>query len=94
MCKVKFSVQFKQFKIIKITTVQTNLIFNKNRCLSLHIFRSTKSRENSVPVEDDEDLDLWTIWGNLIKNWEMEIRKRPNYIKVSWFKKNFFFVCF
>ncbi|VIO88462.1 cAMP-dependent protein kinase catalytic subunit, putative [Brugia malayi] len=43
--------------------------------------RSNKSRENSVPVDDDEDLDLWAIWGNLIKNWEVEIRKRPNYIK-------------
>uniref|UniRef100_A0A915Q789 Rab-GAP TBC domain-containing protein n=1 Tax=Setaria digitata TaxID=48799 RepID=A0A915Q789_9BILA len=43
--------------------------------------RSNKSRENSVPAEDDEDLDLWAIWGNLIKNWETEIRKRPNYIK-------------
>ncbi|CAG9539905.1 unnamed protein product [Cercopithifilaria johnstoni] len=43
--------------------------------------RSNKSRENSVPAEDDEDLDLWAIWGNLVKNWEVEIRKRPNYIK-------------
>ncbi|VDM20877.1 unnamed protein product, partial [Wuchereria bancrofti] len=43
--------------------------------------KSNKSRENSVPVDDDEDLDLWAIWGNLIKNWEVEIRKRPNYIK-------------
>ncbi|VDM99778.1 unnamed protein product, partial [Thelazia callipaeda] len=43
--------------------------------------RSNKSRENSVPAEDDENLDLWAVWGSLIKNWETESRKRPNYIK-------------
>ncbi|VDN38601.1 unnamed protein product [Gongylonema pulchrum] len=43
--------------------------------------RSNKSRENSVPAEDDEDLDLWAVWGNLIKYWEVESKKRPNYIK-------------
>uniref|UniRef100_A0A158R5Y9 Rab-GAP TBC domain-containing protein n=1 Tax=Syphacia muris TaxID=451379 RepID=A0A158R5Y9_9BILA len=44
-------------------------------------FRSSKSRQNSVQPDDDEDLDLWAIWGDLIKNWEVESRRRPNYIK-------------
>ncbi|VDN58396.1 unnamed protein product [Dracunculus medinensis] len=43
--------------------------------------RSSESRQNSVQPEDDEDLDLWALWGNLIKNWETESRKRPNFIK-------------
>ncbi|KAF7638887.1 Rab-GAP TBC domain-containing protein [Meloidogyne graminicola] len=40
-------------------------------------------RSNSLQptVEDDEDFDLWTIWGNLIKSWEFEWKRRPNCVK-------------
>lgn len=30
----------------------------------------------------DESEDLWTIWGNLVKNWDVEFKKRPQYVKV------------
>ncbi|VDM41016.1 unnamed protein product [Toxocara canis] len=43
--------------------------------------RSSKSRQNSVQPEEDEELDLWAVWGDLVKNWETESRKRPSYIK-------------
>ncbi len=42
----------------------------------------TKSRQNSVQPDDDDELDLWTVWGELVKNWEVETKKRPNYVKV------------
>uniref|UniRef100_A0A914WGV7 Rab-GAP TBC domain-containing protein n=1 Tax=Plectus sambesii TaxID=2011161 RepID=A0A914WGV7_9BILA len=43
---------------------------------------SSKSRQNSVqPDEADEDLDLWAVWGSLVKNWQVEYKKRPSYIK-------------
>lgn len=32
---------------------------------------------------NDECEDLWTIWGNLVKNWDVEFKKRPQYIKVK-----------
>ncbi|GMT32799.1 hypothetical protein PFISCL1PPCAC_24096, partial [Pristionchus fissidentatus] len=37
-------------------------------------------REASIAAEEEEE-DLWTVWGDLIRNWETEIRKRPSYIK-------------
>ncbi|CAJ0582942.1 unnamed protein product, partial [Mesorhabditis spiculigera] len=37
-------------------------------------------REQSVQPEEEEE-DLWSIWGELIRNWEYEVKKRPNYIK-------------
>ncbi|CAJ0955365.1 unnamed protein product, partial [Mesorhabditis belari] len=37
-------------------------------------------REQSVQPEEEEE-DLWTVWGDLIRNWEYEVKKRPNYIK-------------
>lgn len=41
-------------------------------------------KENSAPPADaDEDEDLWSVWGELIRNWELEVKKRPAYIKVS-----------
>ncbi|KAF8384823.1 eat-17 [Pristionchus pacificus] len=41
---------------------------------------SAPKREASVAAEEEEE-DLWTVWGDLIRNWETEIRKRPAYIK-------------
>uniref|UniRef100_A0A915M798 Rab-GAP TBC domain-containing protein n=1 Tax=Meloidogyne javanica TaxID=6303 RepID=A0A915M798_MELJA len=40
-------------------------------------------RSNSLQptVEDDEDFDLWTIWGNLVKSWELEWKRRPSCVK-------------
>ncbi|KAI1724536.1 rab-GTPase-TBC domain-containing protein [Ditylenchus destructor] len=29
----------------------------------------------------DENIDLWTVWGNLIKSWECEMKRRPNCVK-------------
>ncbi|CAI4223700.1 unnamed protein product [Auanema sp. JU1783] len=40
---------------------------------------SPKARDTS-PTEDEEE-DLWTVWGELIRNWEYEVKKRPQYIK-------------
>ncbi|KAH7728212.1 Protein TBC-4 [Aphelenchoides avenae] len=39
------------------------------------------SRHGSCQPDDEENLDLWTVWGNLIKSWEVEMKKRPNYVK-------------
>uniref|UniRef100_A0A1I7XD47 Rab-GAP TBC domain-containing protein n=1 Tax=Heterorhabditis bacteriophora TaxID=37862 RepID=A0A1I7XD47_HETBA len=40
---------------------------------------SPKTRESTPPEEEEED--LWTIWGEVIRNWENEVKKRPQYIK-------------
>nr|CAD2158548.1 unnamed protein product [Meloidogyne enterolobii] len=42
-------------------------------------------RSNSLQptVEDDEDFDLWTIWGNLVKSWELEWKRRPTWQLLS-----------
>lgn len=29
---------------------------------------------------DDMQEDLWQVWGDLVKNWEIESKKRPQYI--------------
>ncbi|KAJ1353052.1 hypothetical protein KIN20_009598 [Parelaphostrongylus tenuis] len=41
---------------------------------------SPKTHEPS-PAEDDEE-DLWSIWGDVIRNWELEVKKNPNTIKM------------
>lgn len=43
------------------------------------------STSRSVAQEEDEDaenIDLWTVWGNLIKSWECEMKRRPSCVKV------------
>ncbi|PAV83562.1 hypothetical protein WR25_10845 [Diploscapter pachys] len=40
---------------------------------------SPKTRE-SIPPEEEEE-DLWTVWGELVRNWEVEAKKRWPYIK-------------
>lgn len=43
------------------------------------------SCNSSCPPQDDEDaenIDLWTVWGNLIKSWESEMKRKPNCVKV------------
>ena len=44
---------------------------------------SSLPRANSLQptIEDDENLDLWTVWGNLVKSWELEWRRRPGCVK-------------
>lgn len=32
-------------------------------------------------LSSDELDDLWATWGDLVKNWEIEVKKRPHYIK-------------
>uniref|UniRef100_A0A915HTX3 Uncharacterized protein n=1 Tax=Romanomermis culicivorax TaxID=13658 RepID=A0A915HTX3_ROMCU len=34
-------------------------------------------------LSTDELDDLWATWGDLVKNWEVEVKKRPHYIKVK-----------
>lgn len=41
---------------------------------------SPKARD-STPAEEEEE-DLWTVWGELIRNWDQEVKKKPQYIKV------------
>ncbi|KAI6243994.1 Ecotropic viral integration site 5-like protein [Aphelenchoides fujianensis] len=31
--------------------------------------------------EDKNEVDIWTTWGNLVKSWESEMRKRPTCVK-------------
>ncbi|UMM39010.1 hypothetical protein L5515_016236 [Caenorhabditis briggsae] len=38
------------------------------------------AREHTHSPEEDEE-DLWSVWGELILNWEVEVKKRPNHIK-------------
>ncbi|RCN49668.1 hypothetical protein ANCCAN_04292 [Ancylostoma caninum] len=40
---------------------------------------SPKGHEPSL-AEDDEE-DLWSVWGEVIRNWEVEVKKNPNSIK-------------
>uniref|UniRef100_A0AC35TJM7 Rab-GAP TBC domain-containing protein n=1 Tax=Rhabditophanes sp. KR3021 TaxID=114890 RepID=A0AC35TJM7_9BILA len=42
---------------------------------------SEGSRQNSCPLDDDDNIDLWTVWSNLIKSWDYEMKKRPNDVK-------------
>ena len=42
---------------------------------------SPKARD-STPAEEEEE-DLWTVWGELIRNWDQEVKKNPQYIKVK-----------
>uniref|UniRef100_A0A1I7ZJC2 Rab-GAP TBC domain-containing protein n=1 Tax=Steinernema glaseri TaxID=37863 RepID=A0A1I7ZJC2_9BILA len=53
----------------------------KSGSSSSNVGNDSPSRHNSCHPDDDENLDLWTIWGDLVKNWETELRKRPNYVK-------------
>ncbi|KAL3122713.1 hypothetical protein niasHT_010275 [Heterodera trifolii] len=41
------------------------------------------ARNNSLhpTIEDDENLDLWAVWGNLVKSWDTEMKRRPNCVK-------------
>uniref|UniRef100_A0A183BKM7 Rab-GAP TBC domain-containing protein n=1 Tax=Globodera pallida TaxID=36090 RepID=A0A183BKM7_GLOPA len=41
------------------------------------------ARNNSLQptIEDDENLDLWAVWGNLVKSWDTEMKRRPNCVK-------------
>ncbi|CAD6185217.1 unnamed protein product [Caenorhabditis auriculariae] len=41
---------------------------------------SRKGAREPTPPEDDEE-DLWSVWGELIRNWEFEVKKRPTHIK-------------
>ncbi|CAB3400840.1 unnamed protein product [Caenorhabditis bovis] len=41
---------------------------------------SKKGARESTPPEEDEE-DLWSVWGELIHNWDVEVKKRPNNIK-------------
>jgi hypothetical protein len=38
---------------------------------------------NDGDIEDDDEIDMWTVWGDLVKNWPAEMKKRPAYIKVG-----------
>ncbi|KHJ95371.1 hypothetical protein OESDEN_04682 [Oesophagostomum dentatum] len=40
---------------------------------------SPKGHEPSL-AEDDEE-DLWSVWGEVIRNWEVEVKKNPTSIK-------------
>jgi len=42
---------------------------------------SSSRHGSNCNQEDDENIDLWTIWGNLVKSWEIEMKKRPNCVK-------------
>lgn len=41
---------------------------------------SPKARD-TTPSEEEEE-DLWTVWGELIRNWDLEVKRKPQYIKV------------
>lgn len=41
---------------------------------------SRKGGRDATPPDDEEE-DLWSIWGELIRNWTVEVKKRPNHIK-------------
>jgi hypothetical protein len=64
-----------------------------NECDSRSIASKRSGGESSsgsnpsqvVRQECDEDVDLWTVWSNLVKSWESEMKKRPNCVKVSSF---------
>ncbi|KAI6173433.1 Ecotropic viral integration site 5-like protein [Aphelenchoides besseyi] len=36
---------------------------------------------NCQQDEDDKIVDVWAVWGNLVKSWESEMRKRPTCVK-------------
>ncbi|KAK5977519.1 hypothetical protein GCK32_020194 [Trichostrongylus colubriformis] len=40
---------------------------------------SPRIGEQSLPEDDEED--LWTVWGDVIRNWEQEIKRNPAAIK-------------
>uniref|UniRef100_A0A915DNN6 Rab-GAP TBC domain-containing protein n=1 Tax=Ditylenchus dipsaci TaxID=166011 RepID=A0A915DNN6_9BILA len=43
---------------------------------------SGRQEEDCQPEdEDDNEVDLWTVWGNLIKSWESEMKRKPNCVK-------------
>lgn len=46
---------------------------------STQLVQSIKFNNNAD--EDEENIDLWTVWGNLIKSWEVEMKRRPNCVK-------------
>uniref|UniRef100_A0AC34F0E6 Rab-GAP TBC domain-containing protein n=1 Tax=Panagrolaimus sp. ES5 TaxID=591445 RepID=A0AC34F0E6_9BILA len=43
--------------------------------------RNGSTCQQPSPDDEDEQIDLWTIWGNLVKSWEIEMKKRPNCVK-------------
>uniref|UniRef100_A0A0N4ZT62 Rab-GAP TBC domain-containing protein n=1 Tax=Parastrongyloides trichosuri TaxID=131310 RepID=A0A0N4ZT62_PARTI len=73
-----------------IETDARSVISHKSGSLSSELNTETNSptrsssgscRQNSCHLDDDDNIDLWTVWGNLVKNWDHEMKKRPNDVK-------------
>uniref|UniRef100_A0A0N5BNS3 Rab-GAP TBC domain-containing protein n=1 Tax=Strongyloides papillosus TaxID=174720 RepID=A0A0N5BNS3_STREA len=73
-----------------IETDARSVISHKSVSLSSELNTETNSptrsssgscRQNSCHLDDEDNIDLWTVWGNLVKNWEYEMKKRPNDVK-------------
>ncbi|KAK0402201.1 hypothetical protein QR680_016201 [Steinernema hermaphroditum] len=72
----------KMEELNKLNEQDSRSVTSRKSCSSSsNLGGDSPSRHNSCHPDDDENLDLWTIWGDLVKSWEIELRKRPNYVK-------------
>ncbi len=44
---------------------------------------ASSSGSQLQPQLSEDDIDLWSVWGHLVKNWEFEYKRKPQYIRVS-----------
>lgn len=70
-------------------TVFSTSIFCRSNDEGAKSVASRKSGSSGSPkvhepsfTEDDEE-DLWSVWGDVIRNWEQEVKKNPVTIKVG-----------